>query len=187
MSALLPDVWPWELIWPAALGVAIATLFGMLWLQLRWQRAVRWQQWALVACCMPFLGAPFLLFNNLVIQLQRPATIAETSPQATDPCLRTRVFRQSPEVTFATAVQVVQRTPFWRLTLQDPASGIIKVETSVALGLFTSDVLIHVDPAGDGGSQVNLRASSRLTEGDWGMSIRQIAIFYHRLDLALAQ
>ena len=99
---------------------------------------------------MPFLGAPFLLFNNWVAQLQRPDTIAETSPRATDPNLFTRIFQQSPEVVFAAAVQVVQQTPFWRLTLQDPASGVIKAETSVALGLFTNDVLIHIDPASNG-------------------------------------
>ena len=158
----------------------------MLVQQLYRQRAVRWQRWALVACCVPFIAGPFLLFNDLIAQLQRRTNIAETSPYANDPHLNTQFFRQSPDVVFAAAVRVVQHTPFWHLTVQDPASRVIKAEVSVAFGLFTNDVLIHVDPASEGGAQVNLRASVRLSDGDRGMTVRQIVVFYHRIVWALA-
>jgi hypothetical protein len=115
MPELMPDLWPWEIIWVfacAGAGVSLLTL-----LMRRWRRRAgsAWRPVAALAFCILLLIWPFLLFPDWPARMLRRDNFAETSPNAADPRLRTRVFPQPREVVFAAAVDVVERLPFWHL------------------------------------------------------------------------
>lgn len=184
-AELLPDVWPWEWIWP--LATAAATLTGLslvvLFIQRRGLRGRQpWLRWVVLVASLPLVVMPFFVYDDWPQQLWRPQSVVETTPDSTDPDLKTRIFPLPPQFVFDQAVKVVQAMPTWRLTRQDAEAGLISAEVSIALGLFTNDVLIHVGSVAPNGAQVDVRASARRPGGDLGTTEREVASFYRRLD-----
>lgn len=183
-----PDIWPWEWLWIVAILIAVVVLVSFAVRRIRKSRLrtrLPWLRWMLLAVSSILIVLPFFFYDDWPSQLWRSQNISETSSQAADPDLRTRVYPLSNDFVFAEAVRVVQDTPSWRLTRQDVKAGLISAEISVALGLFTNDVLIQVTPITAGGTQVDVRASARRPEGDLGSTEREITVFYRRLDRAI--
>lgn len=183
-----PDIWPWEWLWFAALAIVGVTLASLV------VRAVRrrglggrppWLRYLVLLLALPFVVLPFVVYDDWLDQLQRPQSVTETTPEATHPDLRTRVFPLPPAFVFEQAVRVVESMPSWRLTRKDPEAGLISAEVSVALGLYTNDILIHVGGVSADGAQVDVRASARRPEGDLGTTEREIISFYRQLDQAI--
>jgi len=185
---LQPDVWPWEWLWFLTLAVAGATALSLAVRIIR-RRGLGgrqpWLRWGTLAVAVVLAIMPFLIYDDWLDQLTRTQNVSETSIQASDPDLRTRVFALPPESVFAAAVSVVRETPTWRLTRQDADAGLISAEVSVALGLLTNDVLIQVAGVAPGGAQVDVRASARRPAGDLGTTEREITLFYRRLEQTL--
>jgi uncharacterized protein (DUF1499 family) len=112
--------------------------------------------------------------------------IAETSADAEDPRLRTRLYALSRETVWITAQQLAGTQPGWTVMKTDPAEGELTIEARTRLLKFVDDVKIRVRPASGQRISVDMRSSSRVGKADFGTNARRIGTFLAALDSALA-
>ena len=121
---------------------------------------------------------------SLLIALTR--NIAQTSQNAEDPRLRTRLYALSRETVWTTVQQLAGTWPGWTVISADPAEGQLKVEARTRLLKFVDDVTLHVRPASGRTISVDMHSRSRLGTADFGTNARRIGAFLAALDSALA-
>jgi len=121
---------------------------------------------------------------SLLIALTR--NIAQTSQNAEDPRLRTRLYPLSRETVWTTVQQLAGTQPGWTVISSDAAEGQLKVESRTRLLKFVDDVTIHVRPASGQTISVDMHSRSRVGKGDFGTNARRIGAFLAALDSALA-
>lgn len=112
--------------------------------------------------------------------------IAETSPTAEDPHLRTRFYPLSHETVWNSVQQVAALQPGWTVTKRDPVEGTLEAEARTRLLKFVDDVTIRVRPASGERVSVDLLSRSRVGKGDFGANARRIRRFLEALDGTLA-
>lgn len=112
--------------------------------------------------------------------------VAETSPTATDPRLRTRHYSLSRETVWTTVHQLAGLQQGWRLIQVDSAEGVLQAEARTRLLKFVDDVTIRVRPASGQRISVDLLSRSRVGKGDLGTNARRIGRFLAALDEALS-
>lgn len=112
--------------------------------------------------------------------------VAETSPEAEDPRLRTRYYSLSRETVWTTVHQLAGLQQGWTLTQVDPAEGLVQAEARTPLLKFVDDVTIRVRPASGQRISVDLLSRSRVGKGDLGTNARRIGQFLSALDQALS-
>ncbi len=121
---------------------------------------------------------------SLLIALTR--NIAETSPSAEEPRLRTRFYALSRETVWTTVQQLAASQPGWTVVHTDAAEGELKAESRTRLLKFVDDVTIRVRPASGQRISVDMHSRSRLGKADFGTNARRIGAFLAALDSALA-
>lgn len=112
--------------------------------------------------------------------------VAETSPRAEDPRLRTRFYALSRETVWNSVHQVAGFQRGWTVTKLDPAEGTLQAEARTRLLKFVDDVTIRVRPADGQRVSVDVLSRSRVGKGDFGTNTRRIARFLEALDSTLA-
>ncbi|HEX8701312.1 MAG TPA: DUF1499 domain-containing protein [Myxococcaceae bacterium] len=112
--------------------------------------------------------------------------IAQTSPSAEDPRLRTRFYALSRETVWTMVQQLAGTQPGWTVISTDPAGGELKAEARTRLLKFVDDVTLHVRPASGQRISVDMHSRSRVGKGDLGTNARRIGAFLSALDTALA-
>jgi uncharacterized protein (DUF1499 family) len=120
---------------------------------------------------------------SLLIALTR--NVAETSPTAKDPRLRTRHYSLSRETVWNTVQQLAGLQQGWKVIKTDPAEGVLQAESRTRLFKFVDDVTIRVRPASSQSVSVDLLSRSRVGKGDLGTNARRIGQFLASLDSAL--
>lgn len=121
---------------------------------------------------------------SLLIALTR--NIAETSQNAEDSRLRTRLYPLSRETVWTTVQQLAGTQPGWTVVKTDPAEGELKAESRTKLLKFVDDVTLRVRPASGQHISVDMHSRSRLGKADFGTNARRIGAFLAALDSALA-
>jgi uncharacterized protein (DUF1499 family) len=112
--------------------------------------------------------------------------VAETSPNAEDPRLRTRLYALSRETVWITVQQLAGTRQGWTVIEADPAEGTLKAEARTRLIKFVDDVTIRVRPANGQRISVDLHSRSRVGKADFGTNARRIGAFLEELDRALS-
>lgn len=111
--------------------------------------------------------------------------VAETTPRAEDPRLRTRSYALSRDTVWSTVHQLAATQPGWTVIRTDPAEGVLEAEARTRLLKFVDDVTIRVQPASGQRFSVDLVSRSRVGKGDLGTNARRIGRFLAALDAAL--
>jgi uncharacterized protein (DUF1499 family) len=112
--------------------------------------------------------------------------IAETSANAEDPRLRTRLYSLSRETVWITVQQLAGTQPGWTVMKVDPVEGTLEVESQTRLLKFVDDVTFRVRPASGQRISVDMRSRSRVGKADFGTNARRIGGFLAALDSALS-
>lgn len=110
---------------------------------------------------------------------------AETHRAADDPRLRGRTYH----IPFATVwdqiLEAIEIQPRWDLIHADEVSGLIRAEATTRWLGFTDDVRLRVTLDDFALTRVDMRSSSRVGRGDFGLNRRRIARFFNELDRRL--
>jgi len=112
--------------------------------------------------------------------------VAETSPNAEDPRLRTRLYALSRETVWNSVQQLATLQPGWTVTKRDAAEGTLAAEARTRLLKLVDDVTIRVRPVDGQRVSVDVHSRSRLRKGDFGTNARRIVRFLEALDGTLA-
>jgi uncharacterized protein (DUF1499 family) len=112
--------------------------------------------------------------------------VAETSPNAADPRLRTRLYALSRETVWNSVHQIAALQQGWTVINLDPAEGTLQAEARTRLLKFVDDVTIRVRPANGQHVSVDVLSRSRVGKGDFGANARRIGRFLETLDGTLA-
>ena len=75
----------------------------------------------------------------------------------------------------------VARDAGWEIVEADPAKGRIEAVATTRFVRFRDDVTILIEPAGQGGSRVDIRSRSRVGRSDLGTNARRIRAFQQGL------
>jgi len=121
---------------------------------------------------------------SLFIALSR--NVAETSPTAEDPRLRTRLYSLSRETVWNTIQQLAGLQQGWKVIKLDSAAGLLEAEARTRLLKFVDDVTIRVSTATSERVSVDVHSRSRVGKGDLGTNARRIGKFLEELDSMLA-
>jgi uncharacterized protein (DUF1499 family) len=105
-----------------------------------------------------------------------------TTPDAGDPDLRTRLYGCGPRKIFEHAKSLAAKRRGWKIIDADVDTGILKVEAKTFLFRFVDDVIIRVNPAPGGGTQLDMESRSRVGIGDLGTNARRVSDFLKGLD-----
>jgi uncharacterized protein (DUF1499 family) len=111
--------------------------------------------------------------------------VAETSPNAEDPRLRTRLYPLSRETVWSAVQQLAATQPGWTVVKADPSEGVLEAESRTRLFKFVDDVTIRVGKANGQRISVDLKSRSRVGKGDLGTNARRIGRFLAALDGSL--
>ena len=111
--------------------------------------------------------------------------VAETSPNAEDPRLRTRLYALSRDTVWTTVQQIAALQQGWTVIKLDPAEGTLQAEARTRLLKFVDDVTIHVRQASGQRISVDVLSRSRVGLGDFGANARRIGRFFEALDSTL--
>ncbi len=109
-----------------------------------------------------------------------PQRLGELTREAY-PDLVTRRIDMSPAQVFERALEAVERLG-WDLVAAVPDDGRIEATDTTFWFRFKDDVVIRIQPSGDGGSLVDARSTSRVGLGDVGTNARRLRAFFERLD-----
>lgn len=112
--------------------------------------------------------------------------VAETSPNAEDPRLRTRLYSLSRETVWNSVQQVAALQPGWTVTKRDPVEGTLEAEARTRFLKLVEDVTIRVRPASGQRVSVDVLSRSRVGKGDFGTNARRIHRYLEALDGTLA-
>lgn len=112
--------------------------------------------------------------------------VAETSPNAEDPRLKTRHYALSKETVWTAVQQLAGSQQGWTVVQADPAEGVLKAQSRTRLLKFVDDVTIRVRPASGQRISVDLHSRSRVGKADFGTNARRIGRFLTALDEALS-
>ncbi|MDY7226610.1 DUF1499 domain-containing protein [Hyalangium rubrum] len=112
--------------------------------------------------------------------------VAETSPNAEDPRLRTRFYALSRETVWNTVYVLAAAQPGWDILEADQAEGVFEIESRTRFLNCVDDVTIRVRPASGQRISVDLLSRSRVGKGDLGTQARRIRHFLAALDNALS-
>lgn len=118
--------------------------------------------------------------NRIVRALTR--NVAETSWEADDPRLRTRMYRIAFDDVWYAALLVAGSLPGWKVLRADDREGLIVVEARTKPLGMVDDVLVHVHLDENGRTLGDMRSSSRFGVGDFGGNARRIEQFFEALD-----
>ena len=86
---------------------------------------------------------------------------------------------------FDAAMHAVNRLPRWSVVSYDEGTGQIRAEATTRMLRFVDDVMIRIEPDGNGAT-VHVRSASRVGKGDFGQNARNIRAFLSELDRQLA-
>ena len=102
---------------------------------------------------------------------------AQTSPDHSDPTLRTRYVSHAYDPVFEAVLEAVRTLPRWKIVGQERVTGSIRAERQTRLFKFVDDVRIEITQSDDGKIAVNLSSQSRVGKGDFGQNARNIREF----------
>lgn len=95
------------------------------------------------------------------------------------PDLQTRRMGLAPEQAFERALATA-RNMDWEIVATDPASGRIEATATTLWFGFKDDVVIRIEPDGDG-SRVDIRSASRVGKSDAGTNAKRIRAYLEML------
>ncbi len=98
--------------------------------------------------------------------------VAETSAAPRFPELAEPRFAVSPDRLSAATAEAMDALGWQRTS--GPAAGEHQAVVTTRLWRFRDDVLARVEPAGEGGSRLVIRSSSRVGRGDLGANARHV-------------
>jgi hypothetical protein len=98
--------------------------------------------------------------------------VAETSPVPRFPELAEPRFAVPPERLFAASAAAVDALGWERVSAPD--AGLHRAVVTTRLWQFRDDVLVRVEPGGEGGSRLVVRSVSRVGRGDLGANARHV-------------
>jgi uncharacterized protein (DUF1499 family) len=119
--------------------------------------------------------------------LLEPVNYCETSPNATEASLRTRVYAASPEKVRAVVLAAIAKQNSygrsWHVVAErEDTSFAVRVEVPVLV--FTDDLTITVSPH-ERGSRLDVHSQARVGRGDFGENRRHVLQILFALDAAL--
>lgn len=109
-----------------------------------------------------------------------PQRLGELTREAY-PDLVTRRLDVPPGQAFDRALEAVERLG-WDLVAAVPDDGRIEATDTTFWFRFKDDVVIRIQPSGDGGSLVDARSTSRVGLGDVGTNARRLREFFSHLE-----
>ncbi|MBI3962958.1 MAG: DUF1499 domain-containing protein [Deinococcus sp.] len=137
--------------------------------------------WWIVAVVVAVLGIVLFAGPEGLVK-----NVAQTSPNAKNPALRTRVYARDYATVFQAAQEAVSALRIWELVSADQADGQITALVHIPVFGFIDDVTITLEQ-GSAGVRVNVRSASRVGKGDLGMNARHIRAYLQALDRRLGQ
>ncbi|OOG23625.1 hypothetical protein B1C78_10905 [Thioalkalivibrio denitrificans] len=96
------------------------------------------------------------------------------------PDIQPQHLRAEPGAVFEAALTVA-RDAGWEIVETDAAKGRIEAVATTRFLRFRDDVTILIEPAGQGGSRVDIRSRSRVGRSDLGANARRIRSFQEKL------
>ena len=96
------------------------------------------------------------------------------------PGVQTLVLAQPKDVAYALALDVAGKMDDWAVTRTDAGEGRIEAEATSAIFHFVDDVVIRVEPDGEG-SRVDMRSRSRMGRSDLGANSERIQAYLKKL------
>ncbi len=109
-----------------------------------------------------------------------PERLGEMTREAY-PDLVTRSVAMAPASVFERALVAVDRMG-WDLVAAVPEEGRIEATDTTFWFRFKDDVVIRIQPSGDGGSLIDARSTSRVGVGDVGTNAARLRSFFERLE-----
>ncbi|MDB5035831.1 MAG: hypothetical protein JWQ98_3072 [Chlorobi bacterium] len=110
---------------------------------------------------------------------------AETSASHSWRSLRTKRYAAPPEEIARRLKASVPAMPRWNFVGYDKITGTIHLEHVTPIGGFTDDILLHLQPDGDGTS-VSGRSRSRVGSFDFGVNMMNLRSILRALDRVMA-
>lgn len=105
-----------------------------------------------------------------------------TTPDASNPGLRTRLYAGGPKKIFDYAKKLAEKRRGWKIVETNLDAGVLKVEAKSRIFRFVDDVIIRVHPAPGGGTLLDMESRSRVGKGDFGANARRVKSFLNRFD-----
>jgi uncharacterized protein (DUF1499 family) len=118
--------------------------------------------------------------TNIIKGLYR--NYVRTTPNASNPSLRTRTYAADPDRIFKRAQDLVSKQSRWKVVETDGESHTLKIEAKTRFLRFVDDVTISIEPAEGGGSLLNMESRSRIGFGDFGTNARRVGGFLRKFD-----
>lgn len=178
---------PWEVFAILAILTAMLTIFSTVrWVfQPRPKRLPAKRLFLFLACiCLVFYAYNTVEAFPDKFQAGLSNNSANTSDTPQFAELLTPRFPRGRQEVFDASIRAINSMGGWTLTNQADSGTALQAEVSVALGIFTDDVLISLIDEG-GATRVDVQSKSRKGNSDFGANRRHIAQFLMVLEREL--